>query len=80
MTLINEVKQWYKLWSIQIDMLGLIWITFSDQIVNWWNFHATEYFPFLSSFAVRWIGLILLVASVVARMFKQEKLANANKQ
>lgn len=79
MQLISEVKQWYKLWSVQISFVGMLWTTFSNDIVNWWNIHAIEYFPFLSPLASKWIGLILLVGGIVLRLVKQEKLS-ANRQ
>lgn len=78
MQLISEVKQWYKLWSVQISFLGVLWTTFSDQIVAWWNIHAIEYFPFMSPFAIKWVGLILIILGAVARLIKQGNI-NANK-
>lgn len=77
MTFINEVKQWYKLWSVQFSFIGVIWLTFANQIVEWWNVHATEYFPFMSPLAIKWVGLLLLIASVVSRLLKQGNI-NAN--
>lgn len=79
MQFISEVKQWYKLWSVQISFIGMIWTTFADQITNWWNLHAVEYFPFMSPLAIKWVGLILLISGVLARLVKQEKLS-ANRQ
>ena len=79
MQLISEVKQWYKLWSIQISFLGAFWTMYSDQIATWWNIHATEYFPFMSLLMVKWIGLIITVTGIYLRLIKQEKLS-ANRQ
>lgn len=77
MQIISDIKNWWRFWSVQISFIGILWATFSDQVVAWWNIHAVEYFPFLSPFGVKWIGLILLVTGVLARFMKQEKL-NAN--
>lgn len=79
MQLISEVKQWYKLWSIQISFLGVLWTTFADQICAWWNQHAIEYFPFMTQLEIKWVGLILIIGGAIARLIKQEKLS-ANRQ
>ena len=79
MQLISEVKQWYKLWSIQISFIGALWSMYADQIATWWNLHAVEYFPFMSPHTIKWIGLLLIIGGAGARLIKQGNI-NANRQ
>lgn len=79
MTFVNDIKNWWRYWSIQLSFVSAIWFVFSEQITAWWNLHATEYLPFLSDFQAKWIGLILIVATAVTRLIKQGKLNAPNK-
>ena len=79
MQLISEVKQWYKLWSIQISFIGALWSMYADQIATWWNLHAVEYFPFMSPLTIKWIGLLLIIVGAGARLVKQGNINAINK-
>lgn len=78
MSLIDNARQWYKFWSVRLNVLGAfllsVWFQFNAEIQIWWSAHAAEYFPFLSPQIIKYIGLALVIASVFARVVKQDKL------
>lgn len=78
MKLVDNARQWYKFWSIRLSALGAfllsVWFQFNAEIQIWWSVHAAEYFPFLSPQVIKYIGLLLVIASVFARVVKQDKL------
>lgn len=78
MNLIDNARQWYKFWSVRLNVLGAfllsVWFQFNAEIQIWWSAHAAEYFPFLSPQIIKYIGLALVIASVFARVVKQDKL------
>lgn len=78
MSLIDNARQWYKFWSVRLNVLGAfllsVWFQFNAEIQIWWSVHAAEYFPFLSPQIIKYIGLALVIASVFARVVKQDKL------
>ena len=78
MKLIEDVKHWYKFWSIQLSALGAFllsaWFAYSNEITTWWMIYAAEYFPFLSPQTIKWIGLLLVIAGQLARLVKQPQL------
>ena len=83
MKLIDNAKQWYKLWSIRLSALGAfllsVWFAYGVEITHWWMTYATEYFPFLSPQTVKWVGLILVVMGQLARLIKQNNLVVGEK-
>ncbi|MCK4089650.1 hypothetical protein HCY66_06065 [Acinetobacter radioresistens] len=79
MKLINNARQWYKLWSIRLSALGAFllsaWLAYGNDITAWWMIHGAEYFPFLAPQTIKWIGLILVILGQFARLVKQPQLA-----
>ncbi|MHA3079628.1 DUF7940 domain-containing protein [Acinetobacter sp. ANC 5502] len=77
MKLIDNVQHWHKFWSIRLSALGAflmsVELAYGAQITLWWQTSAHEYFPFLNPFVIKWIGLLLVVAGIGARIIKQEK-------
>ena len=78
MNLVDNARQWYKFWSIQLSALGAFllsaWFAYSSEITAWWMIYAAEYFPFLSPQTIKWIGLLLVIAGQLARLVKQPQL------
>lgn len=74
MKLIENARQWYKFWSIQLSafrrFLLSAWFAYSSEITTWWMIYAAEYFPFLSPQTIKWIGLLLVIAGQLARLVK----------
>ncbi len=83
MKFINNARQWYKFWSIQLSALGAFllstWLAFGNDITAWWMIHGAEYFPFLAPQTIKWIGLILVILGQFARLVKQPQLSGENK-
>lgn len=84
MKLIDNARQWYKLWSVRLGALGAFllsaWFAYGNEISTWWMIHAVDYFPFLSPQTIKWIGLILVIAGQVARLIKQPKLQDESNE
>ena len=78
MKLIENARQWYKFWPIRLSASGAFllsaWFAYSNEITTWWMIYAAEYFPFLSPQAIKWIGLLLVIAGQLARLVKQPQL------
>ncbi len=75
MKLIDNAKHWWKMWSIRLSASGAFlmsaWFLYGPQITIWWQTSAADYFPFLSPFCIKWIGLALVIFGQVARVIKQ---------
>ena len=76
--LVYNYKDWYKFLSIRLTTFGstllLLWFSFSNEIILWWNTNALEYFPFVNPVVIKWIGLILVISSAFARVYKQKNV------
>lgn len=77
MQFIKNAKHWYRLWSIQLNALGVsllsFWLAYAAEISAWWQANATH-LTFIEPDIIKWIGLFLVVSANFARIVKQEKL------
>lgn len=80
--LIDNACQWWKLWSIRLNAIGLAilgWVSFDPVgVLSVWNMmpHAvTQAFP---PSALKYVGMTLFALSMIARLVRQPKLEKPN--
>lgn len=78
MKLVNDVKHWWRMWSVRLNALGLAllgWVAIDPVSVLYvWNMmpgHVRERLP-VSLVGI--IGAVLFGLSLVARLVRQPKL------
>lgn len=80
--LIDECRDWWKLWSVRLNALGLAlmaWIAFDPvPILYVWNLLPREIRVLLPSELLAVIGALLFALSLVARLVKQPRLEKKN--
>ena len=77
MKLIEDWKQAWKLKSVQVGALSAFFyglILFSEQFLNIWNVIPQELKSKIPENAAEWIGMLVGVAMVLARLKKQPEL------
>ncbi|WP_347452898.1 N-acetylmuramoyl-L-alanine amidase [Acinetobacter thermotolerans] len=81
MKLIEDWKQAWKLKSVQVGALSAFFyglILFSEQFLNIWNVIPQELKNKIPENIAEWIGMLVGVAMVLARLKKQPELHNVN--
>ncbi|RLL43014.1 N-acetylmuramoyl-L-alanine amidase [Acinetobacter cumulans] len=81
MKLIDNWKQSYKLKSVQIGALSAFFYTlilFSEQFLNIWNVIPQELKNKIPENIAEWVGMLVGVAMVLARLKKQPELHDVN--
>lgn len=78
MTLIDDCKRWWKLWSIRLNAIGLLilgWIQFDPvSALAVWNMMPGPVASRIPAGMVSTLGMILFGLSMLARVVKQPKL------
>jgi len=84
MTLVPDVKDWSKWWSIRLSIVGGSLLTFLELfphhvaiVINSLPTLVTEN---VGSEVLKVIGIICICASPIARVIKQSKLDNASNE
>lgn len=77
MKLINEWKQSWKFWSVQLNTLGIFLLAASDAIAQAWSMLP----PSLASNVpnAKWIAMAVFVLGLIARLIPQEGLKDGEK-
>lgn len=81
MKLIDNWKQAWKLKSVQVGALSAFFyalILFSEQFLNVWNLIPQELKNKIPENIAEWVGLVIGVATVLARLKKQPELHDVN--
>ncbi|WP_347473855.1 N-acetylmuramoyl-L-alanine amidase [Acinetobacter thermotolerans] len=81
MKLIEDWKQAWKLKSVQVGAISAFFyglILFSEQFLNVWNIIPQELKNKIPENAAEWIGMLVGVAMVLARLKKQPELHEVN--
>lgn len=78
MTLIDNIKQWWRLWSVRLNAAGLAimaWVWFDPTailgIVNMMPAQLRPYFP---QEAVAVVSGVMMALALIARLVKQPKV------
>lgn len=83
-TFVEDVKQWWRMWSIQLGILGTAltaaFVAFPDAAVYAWNMIPADLKSFIPPQYTPLIGVAIFVVSLFARLIKQKKLAALKEQ
>lgn len=78
MTLIDDCKKWWKLWSIRLNALGLLilgYIQFDPVgALSVWNMMPGPVQAYIPRGAITVLGMALFALSMLARLVHQPKL------
>lgn len=78
MTLIEEARQWWRLWSQRINAIGLLLLTWFAvdpvAVLTVWNMMPAEVRGRVPANSVALIGAVLFALSMIARLVRQPKL------
>lgn len=81
--LIENWQVWWRLWSIRLGAIGaalMAYLTASpDAAITAWAMLPSEFKDVLPPDYLKYIGLSMFVLSLFARVVKQEKLPEVNK-
>lgn len=75
---VDEIKVWWKLWSIRLGALGTVitsWlVAFPDQALNMWAMMPYEVRQYIPAQYMPMIGIFMFVLSMLSRFIKQKNL------
>lgn len=78
MKLIDNARQWWRLWSVRLNAAGLAilaWVQFDPVgAMMAWNFMPREVRAILPPNFITIVGMILFALSMMARLLVQPKL------
>lgn len=78
MQLIDDARQWWRLWSVRLNAIGLAilaWVQFDPvSVLAVWNMMPLDVRAALPPTTVRIVGLALVALAMIARLVKQPKL------
>ena len=81
MKLIEGAKQWWRLWSVRLNALGLALLTWFAldpvALLSVWQMMPPEVRGRLPGSSVAIIGAVLFALSMIARLVRQPKLDKA---
>ena len=81
MTIIENARQWWRLWSIRFNAIGmalLSWVQVDPvSALGLWNMMPEPVQEVLPRHFVFWIGMALFALSMLARLVVQPKLAQS---
>lgn len=82
MKLIDEARQWWKLWSVRLNGIGLALLTWLAldpvALLAVWNMMPADVRGRLPGSAAALIGAVLFGLSMIARLVRQPKLEKPN--
>lgn len=74
----NFKKDWWKLWSVRLNVIGATmlsaFLAWPDMLLSLWNSLPEELKVFVPSRLLVGLPLVFFIAATVARFVKQEKL------
>lgn len=78
MKLINNARQWWRLWSVRLNALGLAlmgWISFDPVgVLHVWNMMPRAVTQHVPPTVLTGLGAVLFALSIIARLVRQPKL------
>ena len=72
--MIENWRNAWKFWSLQLQAVGLVLITFPELILDAWVYLPVEVKSMLPTEYSSFVGLFLIIAGMVARLIKQRSL------
>lgn len=78
MKLIPEWRQCHKFWSVRLQAAGVAILTFvqgfPDAFIHIWAALPSDVTSAFPAGAVKWIGVVVLVCGIIARLIRQDQL------
>lgn len=82
MKLIEEWRQWWKLWSIRFTTVGTILLAYitavPDAVFSAWVALPDEFKSFIPSDYLKWVTVGLLVLGIISRLVKQNGISKGS--
>jgi hypothetical protein len=78
--LIEEWKKAYRFWSVRLSLIGSAilsaFFAFPEAMIDVWNSIPGDLKTYFPAEWAKWIPIAIIIAGVLARLFKQKKLIN----
>lgn len=76
--LISNWRDWWRFWSVRLQLAGVFLLglleAFPNAAISVWSVMPADIRAEIPADAIQWLGYAIIVAGIIARVIRQDKL------